>query len=171
MHFPFFFWHPTSLHHCSQNINWFFSCVTHLQNLIDLAGSESSRAETTGVRRKEGSYINKSLLTLGTVGLTTKPHHFCRVMIFWHLSISTLMFYPFYQTCSNMTHVDWLDISWVLRDWIIKMFTAYCVRSWSMNSFIWKFRSLHMDLRHSLFTLLQAMSYAGIIDSVNLIYT
>nr|GMD46350.1 kinesin-like protein KIN-7K, chloroplastic isoform X1 [Ipomoea batatas] len=38
-----------------------------LQHLIDLAGSESSRAETTGVRRKEGSYINKSLLTLGTV--------------------------------------------------------------------------------------------------------
>ncbi|KAL6138204.1 hypothetical protein ACLB2K_063489 [Fragaria x ananassa] len=36
-------------------------------NLIDLAGSESSKAETTGVRRKEGSYINKSLLTLGTV--------------------------------------------------------------------------------------------------------
>ncbi|KAK1435026.1 hypothetical protein QVD17_00781 [Tagetes erecta] len=36
-------------------------------NLIDLAGSESSKAETTGVRQKEGSYINKSLLTLGTV--------------------------------------------------------------------------------------------------------
>ncbi|KAH8504915.1 hypothetical protein H0E87_012233 [Populus deltoides] len=36
-------------------------------SLIDLAGSESSKAETTGVRRKEGSYINKSLLTLGTV--------------------------------------------------------------------------------------------------------
>ncbi|KAF0902588.1 hypothetical protein E2562_018082 [Oryza meyeriana var. granulata] len=36
-------------------------------NLIDLAGSESSRVETTGVHRKEGSYINKSLLTLGTV--------------------------------------------------------------------------------------------------------
>ncbi|XP_068663516.1 kinesin-like protein KIN-7K, chloroplastic isoform X1 [Aristolochia californica] len=36
-------------------------------NLIDLAGSESSKAETTGVRRKEGSYINKSLLTLGMV--------------------------------------------------------------------------------------------------------
>ncbi|KAK6149246.1 hypothetical protein DH2020_016771 [Rehmannia glutinosa] len=36
-------------------------------NLIDLAGSESSRAETTGLRRKEGSFINKSLLTLGTV--------------------------------------------------------------------------------------------------------
>ncbi|KAM1738456.1 hypothetical protein ACFX15_013599 [Malus domestica] len=36
-------------------------------NLIDLAGSESSKAETTGVRRKEGSYINRSLLTLGTV--------------------------------------------------------------------------------------------------------
>ncbi|CAA6664250.1 unnamed protein product [Spirodela intermedia] len=39
---------------------------SHL-NLIDLAGSESSKAETTGIRRKEGSYINKSLLTLGTV--------------------------------------------------------------------------------------------------------
>jgi hypothetical protein len=58
----------------SQSINWFFSCVTHLQNLIDLAGSESSRAETTGLRRKEGSYINKSLLTLGTVKLTNNLH-------------------------------------------------------------------------------------------------
>uniref|UniRef100_A0A453C0I8 Kinesin motor domain-containing protein n=1 Tax=Aegilops tauschii subsp. strangulata TaxID=200361 RepID=A0A453C0I8_AEGTS len=28
---------------------------------------ESSKTETTGLRRKEGSYINKSLLTLGTV--------------------------------------------------------------------------------------------------------
>nr|AMS24221.1 kinesin 7-Id protein [Marsilea vestita] len=36
-------------------------------NLIDLAGSESSKTETTGLRMKEGSYINKSLLTLGTV--------------------------------------------------------------------------------------------------------
>ncbi|KAH1039811.1 hypothetical protein J1N35_041554 [Gossypium stocksii] len=36
-------------------------------NLIDLAGSESSKAKTTGLRRKEGSYINRSLLTLGTV--------------------------------------------------------------------------------------------------------
>ncbi|XVE67033.1 hypothetical protein DITRI_Ditri08aG0127800 [Diplodiscus trichospermus] len=36
-------------------------------NLIDLAGSESSKTETAGLRRKEGSYINKSLLTLGTV--------------------------------------------------------------------------------------------------------
>ncbi|KAF5725318.1 centromere-associated protein E-like isoform X1 [Tripterygium wilfordii] len=36
-------------------------------HLIDLAGSESSKTETIGLRRKEGSYINKSLLTLGTV--------------------------------------------------------------------------------------------------------
>uniref|UniRef100_A0ACD5U4W6 Uncharacterized protein n=2 Tax=Avena sativa TaxID=4498 RepID=A0ACD5U4W6_AVESA len=36
-------------------------------NLIDLAGSESSKTETTGLRRREGSFINKSLLTLGTV--------------------------------------------------------------------------------------------------------
>ncbi|KAK5836037.1 hypothetical protein PVK06_011777 [Gossypium arboreum] len=42
-------------------------------NLIDLAGSESSKAETTGVRRKEGSYINKSLLTLGTLICTVTP--------------------------------------------------------------------------------------------------
>ncbi|KAK7275622.1 hypothetical protein RIF29_16742 [Crotalaria pallida] len=40
--------------------------LSHL-HLIDLAGSESSKTETTGLRRKEGSYINKSLLTLGTV--------------------------------------------------------------------------------------------------------
>ena len=45
----------------------YFNLSLYLQNLIDLAGSESSRAETTGVRRKEGAYINKSLLTLGTV--------------------------------------------------------------------------------------------------------
>ncbi|KAH7298031.1 hypothetical protein KP509_25G024300 [Ceratopteris richardii] len=36
-------------------------------HLIDLAGSESSKTEATGERRREGSYINKSLLTLGTV--------------------------------------------------------------------------------------------------------
>lgn len=42
----------------------------YMQNLIDLAGSESSKTETTGGRWKEGSYINKSLLTLGTV----RPH-------------------------------------------------------------------------------------------------
>ncbi|XP_055829962.1 kinesin-like protein KIN-7C, mitochondrial isoform X2 [Solanum dulcamara] len=36
-------------------------------HLIDLAGSESSKTETTGLRRREGSFINKSLLTLGTV--------------------------------------------------------------------------------------------------------
>lgn len=42
--------------------------LSPVQNLIDLAGSESSKTETTGLRRKEGSYINKSLLTLGTVG-------------------------------------------------------------------------------------------------------
>jgi hypothetical protein len=44
-----------------------FPSICFCQNLIDLAGSESSKTETTGLRRKEGSYINKSLLTLGTV--------------------------------------------------------------------------------------------------------
>ncbi|CAI5516178.1 unnamed protein product [Closterium sp. Naga37s-1] len=43
--------------------------VTYSQlNLIDQAGSENSRATTgNNVRRREGTFINKSLLTLGTV--------------------------------------------------------------------------------------------------------
>ncbi|KAK1627508.1 hypothetical protein QYE76_001823 [Lolium multiflorum] len=36
-------------------------------HLIDLAGSGSSRAETMEIHQKEGSYISKSLLTLGMV--------------------------------------------------------------------------------------------------------
>ena len=37
-------------------------------NLVDLAGSErSNKSGTSGQALKEGSYINKSLLTLGTV--------------------------------------------------------------------------------------------------------
>ncbi|EGC38883.1 hypothetical protein DICPUDRAFT_96759 [Dictyostelium purpureum] len=36
-------------------------------NLIDLAGSEKASEGVNAVRNKEGSYINKSLLTLGTV--------------------------------------------------------------------------------------------------------
>lgn len=49
--------------------NFFYSelALFFPQHLIDLAGSESSKIETNGLRRKEGSYINKSLLTLGTV--------------------------------------------------------------------------------------------------------
>ncbi|RKP07958.1 kinesin motor domain-containing protein, partial [Thamnocephalis sphaerospora] len=40
-------------------------CVATLQNLIDLAGSE--KASVSAERRLETAYINKSLLTLGTV--------------------------------------------------------------------------------------------------------
>ena len=36
-------------------------------NIIDLAGSESAKAVLDKGHRTEGSYINKSLLTLGTV--------------------------------------------------------------------------------------------------------
>lgn len=36
-------------------------------NLIDLAGSESAKVERTRDHRLEGGFINKSLLTLGTV--------------------------------------------------------------------------------------------------------
>ena len=43
------------------------SCISTL-NLVDLAGSErSNKSGTTGQSLKEGSFINKSLLTLGTV--------------------------------------------------------------------------------------------------------
>lgn len=39
-----------------------------LQNLVDLAGSERvSQTNADGVRLKEGSHINRSLLTLTTV--------------------------------------------------------------------------------------------------------
>ena len=43
------------------------SCISTL-NLVDLAGSErSNKSGTSGQSLKEGSFINKSLLTLGTV--------------------------------------------------------------------------------------------------------
>lgn len=46
-------------------VDW--SAVT-LQNLVDLAGSErASQTNADGVRLKEGSHINRSLLTLTTV--------------------------------------------------------------------------------------------------------
>lgn len=39
-----------------------------LQNFVDLAGSErASQTLSANVRLKEGSHINRSLLTLGTV--------------------------------------------------------------------------------------------------------
>ncbi|KAL2347543.1 hypothetical protein Fmac_001543 [Flemingia macrophylla] len=56
---------------------FFFLLVFFFQNLIDLAGPESSKNETTGLRRNEGSYINKSLQTLGTRGVT-RLQYFCQ---------------------------------------------------------------------------------------------
>lgn len=42
--------------------------VLHPQNLVDLAGSErASQTNADGTRLKEGSHINRSLLTLATV--------------------------------------------------------------------------------------------------------
>lgn len=58
----------SSLHTDSDRANDVRSSVL---NLIDLAGSESSKVQyetaVAGARRREGSYINKSLLTLGSV--------------------------------------------------------------------------------------------------------
>lgn len=56
--------------------------ISLCQNLIDLAGSESSKTETTGLRRKEGSYINKSLLTLGTVSVQL-IYYFMEFVLEW----------------------------------------------------------------------------------------
>lgn len=81
-----------------------FDCLTFvfpLQNLIDLAGSESSKAETTGLRRKEGSYINKSLLTLGTVSyhfpyvalITSYSFNWWPYLILLHLDALIMMLF------------------------------------------------------------------------------
>lgn len=44
------------------------NCLTFFKNLVDLAGSErAAKTGAGGVRLKEGSHINKSLMTLGTV--------------------------------------------------------------------------------------------------------
>lgn len=46
----------------------FLIAYSFLQNLVDLAGSErAAKTGAEGVRLKEGSHINKSLMTLGTV--------------------------------------------------------------------------------------------------------
>jgi hypothetical protein len=93
-----------SLDHTAKIMYWLFSCLTHLQNLIDLAGSESSRAETTGVRRKEGSYINKSLLTLGTVSLMITVQSLAvhqKIFASWHNGWLYLFCYSFDIICSK----------------------------------------------------------------------
>lgn len=47
--------------------SWARPCTYACLDLIDLAGSESARTIVTGGQKAEGSFINKSLLTLGTV--------------------------------------------------------------------------------------------------------
>lgn len=77
---------------CISNVYNYFIFYLYLQNLIDLAGSESSKAETTGMRRKEGSYINKSLLTLGTV----RPQALCWSSIFGIQSVFVCLYFWFH---------------------------------------------------------------------------
>ncbi|KAL7341687.1 kinesin motor domain-containing protein [Rhodotorula toruloides] len=64
----------SSRSHCVFIVSRRFTCANSSvpQNLIDLAGSESATGQEE--RRKEGAFINKSLLTLGTViGKLTDP--------------------------------------------------------------------------------------------------
>lgn len=84
------------IHFTLSVVSYFFGCRC-LQNLIDLAGSESSKTETTGLRRKEGSYINKSLLTLGTVRalqinmlINIYEFHFCAYFCLEHYLLNLL---------------------------------------------------------------------------------
>jgi hypothetical protein len=48
-----------------------------VQDFVDLAGSErSSQTSSAGARLKEGSHINRSLLTLGTVIRKLRSYNF-----------------------------------------------------------------------------------------------
>lgn len=54
--------------HCSMHYSLSFSNFLLAQNFVDLAGSErASQTQSAGMRLKEGSHINRSLLTLGKV--------------------------------------------------------------------------------------------------------
>ncbi|KAI8018697.1 hypothetical protein LOK49_LG04G03535 [Camellia lanceoleosa] len=66
-------------------------------NLIDLAGFESSKAETTGVRRKEGTYVNKSLPTLGTM----RPQQFLFYQQLHSMSLNKLKLNSHYSRATN----------------------------------------------------------------------
>lgn len=91
-------------------LDQYFRCVfayAFVQNLIDLAGSESSKTETTGLRRKEGSYINKSLLTLGTVSFIQCLYFLLRrrfVMSFYCTRDHHFLFLYFYLVKSITMH-------------------------------------------------------------------
>jgi hypothetical protein len=63
-----FSYHISSIVHCSMYCPLSFSFILSGQNFVDLAGSErASQTQSAGVRLKEGSHINRSLLTLGKV--------------------------------------------------------------------------------------------------------
>jgi len=74
---------------------------------VDLAGSErAAKTGAEGVRLKEGSHINKSLMTLGTVikklseGVETQGYvffvSFVRERSIWYISIKCLILLAFY---------------------------------------------------------------------------
>jgi hypothetical protein len=56
------------VHDNTQMSGSIFPCLSYLQTLVDLAGSERvAKTGAEGARMKEGTHINKSLMTLGTV--------------------------------------------------------------------------------------------------------
>lgn len=106
---------------CGGSVFYMPLLYLNMQNLIDLAGSESSKAETTGIRRKEGSYINKSLLTLGTV--SPSPQEFL-----WNWR----NFYLIIILSSGCTCSHFIWASW--RDHIL--FVILPKRQCALNSFV-----------------------------------
>lgn len=53
-----------------------------MQDFVDLAGSErTSQTSSAGARLKEGSHINRSLLTLGTVIRKLRSYNLCLLIV------------------------------------------------------------------------------------------
>lgn len=78
-------------------------------NLIDLAGSEKASSDVE--RRKEGAFINKSLLTLGTViSKLTEEKGYVRKFSFASVNVITekgiLTFTLYIQNLEHISHTE-----------------------------------------------------------------
>ena len=81
---------PPHTHTCTSLNKWFILSIVFLtQNLVDLAGSE--RVSTTGaegIRFREGTFINKSLLVLGNViSKLSEGSRFVKITHWWSTAV------------------------------------------------------------------------------------